>query len=240
MKQTRNLMSYQFSLKNPNYTIASLFIFAGNQLITFCNPNSAVSKTKYIFSFTSSSLRHSEMIAVASQLTTNTTDELIIELGRGKRTTGRKIFNDCKLRLSTLTDKQLGILLSGDVQTQKQIAFVAVCKRFWFIRDFVVEVVREKFLVFDLILSDGDFLTFLRRKSDLHPEIEKLTDITLKKIKQVTFRILEQAGLIDSVVQRNILPQFLERAVELAIIEDDPGLFRLFLFSDVEIKNTIK
>ncbi len=200
-------------------------------------PTIGVSKTKYIFSFTSSSLRHSEMITVASQLTKSSNDELVLKLGRGKRTTGRKILNDCKLRLSALTDKQLEILLAGDSQTQKQMAFLAACKRFLFIRDFVVEVVREKYLTFDLSLTDGDFVTFLRRKSALHPEIENLTDLTLKKIKQVTFKMLEQSGLIDSVVKKNILPQYLERNVLQAIYEDNHVWLKLFLYADAEIQN---
>lgn len=194
-------------------------------------------KSTYIFSFTGSSLRLKETITVAKQPPPINDDELALKLGNGKRSTGKKILNECKLRLSTLTDKQHDILLAGDVQTQKQIAFLAVCKRFLFIRDFVMEVVREKFLLFDLQLTDGDYLSFLRRKAELHPEIEKLTDITLNKIKQVTFKILEQSGLIDSVVQKNILPQLLESEVVHAILEDNATWLKLFLFTDAEIQN---
>jgi hypothetical protein len=177
------------------------------------------------------------MISVAKQLPLISADELVLQMGNGKRSTGKKILNECKLRISTLTDKQHEILIAGDVQSQKQIVFLAVCKRFLFIRDFVVEVVREKFLLFDLHLTDGDFLSFLRRKAELHNEIDNLTDITLKKIKQVTFKILEQSGLIDSVEQKNILPQILESKVIHAILEDNSTWLKLFLITDAEIQN---
>lgn len=195
-----------------------------------------VRDTTYNFSFTSSSLRLNEMIFVARQRSLMNDEDLSLKLGNGKRSTGNKILNECKLRLTTLTDNQFKILLTGHVQTQKQIAFLAACKRFLFITDFVVEVVREKFLLFDYRLTDGDFLTFCRSKAELHPEIENLTDLTLKKIKQVTFKILEQSGLIDSITLKNILPQYLESNIVQAINEDNHIWLKLFLYSDNEIK----
>lgn len=196
-----------------------------------------VRDTTYNFSFTSSSLRLNELIFVERQMNFLSSDELALKLGNGKRSTGNKILTECKLRLSTLTDKQHELLLTGDIQNQRQIAFLAVCKRFLYIRNFVVEVVREKYLLFDLQLTNGDYVSFLQKKAELHPEIEKLTDITLKKIKQVTFKILEQSGLIDSVDQKNILPQLLESKVVHAILEDNSAWLKLFLFTDAEIQN---
>ncbi len=215
---------------------ASLLIFADSYLTNIYNHSDSVSKTTYNFSFTSSSLRLNEMILVARQEHFTDNEELALLLGSGKRSTGKKILTECKLRLSTLTKQQKELLLTGDIQTQKQMAFLAVCKRFLFIRDFVFEVIREKFLLFDHMLTDGDFVTFLRRKSELHPEIENLTDLTLKKIKQVTFKILEQSGLIDSVAKKNILPQFLERSAVQVIYEDNHVWLKLFLYADAEIK----
>jgi hypothetical protein len=86
---------------------------------------------------------------------------------------------------------------------------VSICKSYSFIIEFIVEVVREKVLVNDYQISDGDYISFYRRKFDLHEEMDSITELTEKKIKQVTFKILEQAGLIDDIKNRIIQPQII-------------------------------
>ena len=66
--------------------------------------------------------------------------------------------------------------------------------------------------------------------------MESLTEITQKKIKQVTFKMLEQAGLIDSIKSRRIQPQLLESDTIEVIINDNSELLKVFLYSDIDIK----
>jgi hypothetical protein len=69
--------------------------------------------------------------------------------------------------------------------------------------------------------------------------MEKLTDLTQKKIKQVTFLILEQVGIIDNIRSKNIQPQLLDNNVIMAIVNDSPDWLKVFFYSDMDIENTI-
>ena len=118
---------------------------------------------KYDFSFTTSSLRLSEMLTVARAKFEEKELDFVNDLGGGKYATGRKMFSEFNKRLSYLTPSQVELLLNSDLVTQKQLTLVSVCKSYSFIREFIVEVVREKVLVYDYQITDGDYISFYRR-----------------------------------------------------------------------------
>ena len=127
-------------------------------------------------------------------------------------------------------------MLNSDLVTQKQLTLVSVCKPYSFIREFIVEVVREKVLVYDYQITDGDYISFYRRKFDLHEEMDSLTELTEKKIKQVTFKILEQAGLINDIKNRIIQPQIIDYKLMKALVQDNPNWLKVLLVSDMDIQ----
>jgi len=196
-----------------------------------------VAEKKYNFSFTAASLRTRELVIVAKHQFKNPVEDIEAVLGNGKRTTGKRYLNEMSKWLEVLTDTQKGCLLNESFKVQNEIAFLAVCKYFEFIRDFIVEVIREKYLVYDYELTEGDYISFFRHKAEYHPEMDALTEITQKKVKQVTFKILEQAGLINSVKAKMINAQILEPETRKAILEDNTELFKIFLLSDFDIEN---
>ena len=191
---------------------------------------------KYNFSFTGFSLRVNDMRKYAVAINEGHSIEME-DLGEGNRNTGKHRASEIKKRLAQFTDKEFALFISGDFITQKQLAFLSICKSHSFIRDFVIEVLREKVLVFDYQLTEGDYVSFYRRKSEYHPEIEKLTEITQNKIRQVTFKILEQAGIIDNIKNRLIQPQLLDNAVIKAIASDNKNWLKVFFMSDIDIQN---
>jgi hypothetical protein len=193
-------------------------------------------REKYDFAFTSSSLRLNEMVLVAGHILNDSEIDFVNELGAGKSATGKRIYREVLKRLSCLNRQQLELLVNGSLDVQKQLAYFAACKTYLFIRDFAVEVLREKYLVYDYTITDGDYLSFLRRKQDLHPEIENLSETTIKKIKQVTFKILEQAGIINNVKEKEIQPQLLELEILNAIGRNNPEWLKIYLLSDLDIK----
>ncbi len=158
--------------------------------------------------------------------------------GQKAKTIGTQ-YRELRLRVDTLTHSQLEILAHGDQVAQKQIALLAVCKVYSFIRDFVVEVLREKALVFNYQITEGEYITFFRKKREFHPELDALTDNTAAKIRQVTFKILEQASAIDSVSSKRIDPQILDESVAKAVAEDDPEWLKIYLLSDGDIERHI-
>lgn len=193
---------------------------------------------KYNFSFTASALRVNEFEKVIRHLSLNEPIDVTNDLGNGKSATGRRVLSDLNKRAKCLNQELIEIYLDSDYQTQRNIAYLSICKAYDFIRDFVLEVVREKALVFDFEITEGDFITFFRRKIELHPEMESLTDDTRYKLKQITFKLLEQAGIIDDVKHKNVQPQLLDSKLIKAIKKEDSQWLKVFLMSDIDIENS--
>ncbi|WP_438965584.1 DUF1819 family protein [Flavobacterium sp.] len=195
-----------------------------------------IKTNKYDFSFTASSLRLNEMLLVARAYHDDVEVDYTNDLGGGKSSTGKRMLSEFKKRISHLTPAQVEVLLNSDLVTQKQLTLVSVCKSYSFIREFIVEVVREKVLVYDYQITDGDYISFYRRKFDLHEEMDSLTELTEKKIKQVTFKILEQAGLINDIKNRIIQPQIIDYKLIKALVQDNPNWLKVLLVSDMDIQ----
>ena len=195
-----------------------------------------IKTNKYDFSFTASSLRLNEMLLVARANHDGVEVDYTNDLGNGKSSTGKRMLSEFKKRISHLTPAQLNVLLNSDLVTQKQLTLVSVCKSYSFIREFIVEVVREKVLVYDYQITDGDYISFYRRKFDLHEEMDSLTELTEKKIKQVTFKVLEQAGLINDIKNRIIQPQIIDYKLIKALVQDNPNWLKVLLVSDMDIQ----
>jgi len=176
-----------------------------------------------------------ETLKVVNARVNKTDWDPVAEIGHGKTSTAKKFLNEINKRLDLLTPAELELLYKGERIVQKQLAFLSICKVHWFIRDFTVEVLREKFLVFDYQITDGEYLSFFRSKAEVHSEMENLTETSEKKIMQVTFKILEQAEIIDHSQRRNIQPQFLDSKTIQIIAADHPDWLKIFLMSDSDI-----
>jgi hypothetical protein len=191
----------------------------------------------YDFSYTGTSLRVHDMVKIAEDMCTGGEEDFVALLGRGKSGTGIKHNREIRKRLARLSRLELELLAEGDFRTQQQMAFLAMCKAHAFIRDFVVEVIREKVMAYDFHLSEGAYLSFWRMKSEAHPEMDALKEVSQKKIKQVTMKILEQGGILNDVEQKQILqPQLTGRLID-AILQDNAEWLKVFLLTDRDIAN---
>ncbi len=193
--------------------------------------------SSYSFSFLTASMNIHEMVKVAQSIVEEREIDATNELGNGKQNTGKKKLQEYTNRINTLTQKQLDILANGNLNSQKQIAFLSICKLYNFIRDFVVEVLRDKILLFDYQIEDSDYLSFWRRKAELQPRMESFTENSKKKIRQITLRILAEADIIDSTSNKMIKIQIIDPVVEKVILEDNPNWMKVFLKSDLDIKS---
>lgn len=191
---------------------------------------------KYSFSFTTASLMINGMVQIAESKRNNSDFNYIEILGNGKSATGKKYYAELNKRLKNLSSHEIDLLIDGDLPTQKQICFLAVCKTYGFIKDFTIEVLRNKFLVYDYEITDGDYLSFFRGKMQEHEELEKLTQQTETKVKRVIFKIYEQSGIIDNVKTKIIQPQFVNSKVKETVRKDNPNWLKIFLISDTDIK----
>jgi len=198
--------------------------------------------SKYSLSFTGASLRLNEMVKVAKTAIESGISDYNELKGKGivfnsvKSKTSDTEFREIRYRLEKLTKEQIHILINGDLISQKQIAFLGVCKYYDIIRDFTVDVLRDKVLVFDYTINESDFKSFIDNKASLHPEFEEFSESTLKKAKQVMFHILKQAGIINNAIEKTIQPQILQENVIKAIVKEDPAWLKIYMMPDKDIE----
>lgn len=159
----------------------------------------------YKLSFTAASLMLVESVKVAQIYfecgNWDTTREVLISnnllqsrtLARTKR-----IIQELVLRLSVLSENQLTSLVEGNLEEQRLLLWFIVCKYYSYIREFSIEVLHERFLAMQRLLTEEDYNAFYLHKVDDHPELEEITESTRTKLRTQVFRMLREAGLINS------------------------------------------
>ncbi|MGZ4054023.1 MAG: DUF1819 family protein [Bacteroidia bacterium] len=199
---------------------------------------------KYTFSFTAASSLIKETVIIG-QLYLQYKDWGKVEediykhniLNKSKRNTIKREFNEIRKRLKTLNESEMNLLVHGDTNSEKAMVHLALVKTYSLIYEFIHEVINSKFIQFEKQLTETDYSKFIDAKATLHPELEVSSETTLNKVKQVTFKMLAQIGIIDSLKEKNITKPFLDIKCIEVILNDNPTLLSAFLYSDEEIKS---
>ncbi len=198
---------------------------------------------KYSFSFTGASALIPETVVVAEEFTKYDNWEIVHKslangnlLNKIKHATFKRQLQEIEKRLSSLSSNQLNLLVNGDLEDVKAMILLSLVKVYPLIHDFIIEVIRNKYQLFDNVLTETDYNKFIYNKSLTHPELEKLSETTSKKVKQRVFTLLEQVSIINSTKNGIVLKPILSSKVIDAIVEDNSALLKTFLFSNEEIK----
>lgn len=161
-------------------------------------------------------------------------------LNKIKQGTFKREFSEIKKRLSLLNADQIQLMIHGSNDDAKSVILLSIVKAYPYIYDFIVEVLLNKYLLFDRNLLESDYTRFINSKSLQHAELERVSEITYKKVKQVVFKLLEQVGLITNIKNGIILKPILSKQVVKVILEDDPVYLSAFLYSSEEIRVLIE
>lgn len=138
----------------------------------------------------------------------------------------RRITSELISRLKLLSPDELALLREGTPQEQGYLLWLAVCRRYRFIYDFAVEVVREKYLRLDLTLEAADYDVYFEGKAEWHPEVERVAAATRRKGRQFVLRMLREADLLSRSDQ--ITPALLTPALVDAIRAVNPADLAVF------------
>jgi len=204
-----------------------------------------MAKSGYNMSFTSGGLLFNESLRVAEVYLEKKDWNLVRDKVLKNNTLQTRTESSLKVitrnvisRLRLLTADQLKLLISGSRQEQNFLLWLAVCKRHEFITDFAVEVIREKYLRFNYELTQQDYDIFYNRKSEWHPELERLSKTTRKKLRQVLFRIIREVEVVTS--ENMIAPVFFSKDLAQVIIQDNVSWFNIYPISDLDIAKWVK
>jgi len=178
-----------------------------------------MSKEKYNMSFTTGGLFQSESARLAKMFLecndwdrvkeATLTDNL---LQTRTLNTSRRNLREIVSRLKCLSPEELHLVTDGYSQDLAYILWVAVCRRYRFVGEFAVEVLRERFISLKGDLNYEDYDHFFNKKAEWHPELDKISSTTRLKLRQVLFKILREAGLLDvnNMINATVLsPRFL-------------------------------
>lgn len=118
-----------------------------------------------------------------------------------------RITREICMRLATFSEEELELFIDGEPREQKALLWVALCRRHLFIREFAVEVLRERWLNFRHDLRYEDYDAFFHAKAEWDEDLERMADTTRKKLRQVLFLMMRDADLVSSgnVIQQALL-----------------------------------
>lgn len=146
-------------------------------------------------------------------------------LQRRSAASTKRVFREIRQRIEHLTGQTLVDFMEASPEDQRAIVYLAICKCYRFIFDFACLMLRDKLIVFDYDLLDEDFSAFWNRMAIDHPELNEVSESTRKKIRQVTLRILAEAGLLSETKAPKITPLPLSSRME-AILEREGRHYR--------------
>lgn len=160
-------------------------------------------KQRYALSFTSGSLLTSEALIAApiylSERDWATTrarikDENLFQTRVARSNT--RMLGALIPRLKVLTDAELLIVTEGTSTERGHLMWTAACRQYDLIGEFAEEVLRERFLTLANKVTYEEFDSFYRGKAIWHDELDEITDTSYKKVRQVVFKMMVEAGLL--------------------------------------------
>lgn len=125
----------------------------------------------------------------------------------------KRVCREIISRLKTLNSDELHFFVQSTHQEQIHFLWLAICRRYRFISDFAVEVLREHSITMNPDLTYEDFDAFFNRKSEWHKEIEEIRPTTRNKLRQVLFKMLREADFLtanNTINPAQLSPELLE------------------------------
>lgn len=197
----------------------------------------------YIFSYTAATLMLHETDEVMKKYLEykdwDKVKDLVVEeniMQKQSVSSRKRVFTEIKRRIESLTSSQLEFVNEASSSDIRNLIFLSILKTYRFIFEFMAEVISKKVLMFDYKILNSDYETFFESKKYAVEQLENITEATQYKLKQVLFRILEEAMVIDNTKSKNILKPHLSGEVVELIVKDNPVYLKAFLYTDYEIE----
>lgn len=151
--------------------------------------------------------------------------------------TAKRVLKEIINRLKTLTTNELLLLDKGSVSEQKYILWLSICRRYVFIKEFAIEVIRERYLTLKYDLPTEEYESFFNSKAQWYEELEKITDSSRYKQRTVVYKMLKEAEIIDK--NKLILPAMLSDELIMTISQTNKDDLTIFPISDLDLQKAI-
>lgn len=191
-------------------------------------------KTPYRMSFSTGGLFVNESVEIAhlheqgSDWAETITRALIDGPTRlPKRASNRRTVREIANRLSCLTDEEREFLTNSADRAEKQaLLWLATCRAYAFVRDFAIEVIQDRLSSHRSDLPLDVFDQYFESKSEWDENLAAISPTTRRKLRQVLFRIMREAGIVNTV--NTIQPAYLSSALRTLIGKTSPNDLLVF------------
>ncbi len=144
----------------------------------------------------------------------------------------RKMARVCLARLSAMGHPGLTQQLAcGHATLARQICLYAMMKQNRLVRDFMLEVIAEKFRARDFSFSKADSDRFLAAIASEHASVAAWSVSTREKIRQVLTRLLVENQFLDSHSATGLNPVLPEPELRQAMLDNNDS-YLLPVFND--------
>ena len=149
------------------------------------------------------------------------------------RATSKRVCRELAFRLAVFTPEQMQLFIKGSPEEQCCLLWYANCRLYKLIGDFATEVLRERYLSLQIDLQLEEFDYFYNKKANLNEELEAITDMTRRKLRQVLFRMMREAGFLSDagLIRGAIVPA----GVINVLKSSDPEFGRFFPAFDSDL-----
>lgn len=138
-----------------------------------------------------------------------------------------KYARECLGRLENMRPDQILSMLAGaPVSVSKQAnLYIIMCSN-PVEREFMINVIGEKFRIGDLTFGKKDVNLFLEELAEQNESVAAWSETSVKNVRRALLSNLEQTGYLDNVSSKKLNPVYLEPELERIIRErgDDDAL----------------
>lgn len=135
-----------------------------------------------------------------------------------KAASQRRTLREIANRLSALTEEERDYFLQeADRSDRLALLWLATCRAYRFVREFATEVLRERYLSFQLDLPLESFDILFAAKAEWDHSLAALSPSTQAKLRQVLFRMMREANILTG--DNRILSAYVSPRLK-ALIED--------------------
>ncbi|WP_066458429.1 DUF1819 family protein [Castellaniella caeni] len=201
-------------------------------------------KDSYRLSFTTGGLFHQESLRLAEvhqqlgdwdSTWAHALDSNLLQART--QSTLRRTSRELVLRLQTLSDQELRLLLDGTPDEQNCLLWLAICRCYPFVGQFATDVLHERYITLKATLSHEEFNAFFNQQAQWRPALDRISPATRGKLRAVLFRMLHEAGLLDK--SGTILAALLSPRLLRHLMSQSPANLSFFPISAPDLTHTI-
>lgn len=133
-----------------------------------------------------------------------------------------RIARSCYKRLVALdNDKLVYEVANAPIEVAKQINLYAMMRYNRLVREFMVDLIGEKYRQHDFSYTKKDINIFFSRLREQNDDIAAWSEQTIAKLKQVLTKCLIETEMLDSVRDTTLNPIFISIELETGIRENN-------------------